>query len=209
LDQADFTGPIEVLSRVPNSVFHIIAQSLEPVRDVRGLGLLPTITFTEAPPLDLLVIPGGAGVNVAMQDEDLLAFVRRQSANAHLTFSVCTGAFILGAAGLLRNRKATTHWASHHLLSYFGAHPQKERVVFDEPIVTAAGVTSGVDGALQIVAHLRGTEAAQRIQLYMEYAPEPPFDSGDPATAPPQGGAGASRRIKLDRCGAPRAGRAV
>jgi cyclohexyl-isocyanide hydratase len=87
---------------------------------------------------------------------------------------------------LLRNRKATTHWASHHLLSYFGAYPQKERVVFNEPIVTAAGVTSGVDGALQIVAHLRGAEAAQRIQLYMEYAPEPPFDSGDPATAPTQ-----------------------
>lgn len=119
-----------------------------------------------------------------MEDEDLLAWLRRQAAGAHSVFSVCTGALLLGAAGLLKGRRATTHWASFHLLPYFGATPVNERVVVDENWVFAAGVTAGIDGALRLAAELRGEEVAQTIQLYMVYAPEPPFNSGTPETAP-------------------------
>jgi len=183
LDQADFTGPFEVLSRIPNSTFHTLAKSKQPVRDAKGFILTPEKTLSESPRLDLLLVPGGAGVNALMEDEAVLAFVREQAASARLVFSVCTGALVLGAAGLLRGRRATTHWASHHLLKYLGALPINDRVVIDANVLTAAGVTAGIDGALQIVSLLRGDRAAQEIQLYIQYAPEPPFDSGDPRTA--------------------------
>jgi cyclohexyl-isocyanide hydratase len=184
LDQADFTGPFEVLSRVPNSTFHILGKSTDPVRDARGLLLTPAKTLSESPQLDLLLVPGGGGVNAVMEDEAMLAFIRRQAAGARIVMSVCTGALLCGAAGLLKGRRATTHWASHHLLEHLGAIPVNKRVVMDGQLVTCAGVTSGIDGALQVAALLRGTEAAQAIQLYMQYAPEPPFDSGNPETAP-------------------------
>ena len=184
LDQADFTGPFEVLSRIPNSTFHILAKSKQPVRDAKGLLLVPEKALEDSPQLDLLLVPGGAGVNKVMEDETVLAFIREQAARARLVFSVCTGALVLGAAGLLTGRRATTHWASHHLLKYFGAVPVNERVVIDANIVTAAGVTAGIDGALRIASLLRGDRAAQDIQLYVQYAPEPPFNSGDPRTAP-------------------------
>ncbi len=184
LDQADFTGPFEVLSRIPNSTFHILAKSKQPVRDAKGLLLVPEKALEDSPQLDLLLVPGGAGVNKVMEDETVLAFIREQAARARLVFSVCTGALVLGAAGLLTGRRATTHWASHHLLKYFGAVPVNERVVIDANIVTAAGVTAGIDGALRVASLLRGDRAAQDIQLYVQYAPEPPFNSGDPRTAP-------------------------
>jgi cyclohexyl-isocyanide hydratase len=184
LDQADLTGPFEVLSRIPNSTFHILAKAKQPVRDVKGLVLTPDKTFAESPQLDLLLIPGGAGVNAAMEDETVLAFVRKQAARARIVLTVCTGALVCGAAGLLKGRKATTHWASHGLLACFGAIPVNLRVVLDGAIMSCAGVTAGVDGALRAVALLRGERAAQAIQLYLEYAPEPPFNSGDPRTAP-------------------------
>ena len=184
LDQADFTGPFEVLSRISNSTFHILAKTKEPVRDAKGLMLVPEKTLNESPQLDLLLVPGGAGVNAAMEDETILGFVRAQATQARLVFSVCTGALVLGAAGLLVGRKATTHWASHHLLREFGAIPVNDRVVIDGGLVTAAGVTAGIDGALKITSLLRGERAAQDIQLYIQYAPEPPFNSGDPQTAP-------------------------
>jgi len=184
LDQADFTGPFEVLSRLPNSTFHIVGKTREPVRDARGLILTPEKTLAESPPLDVLLVPGGGGVNAVMEDEAVLTFVRQQAARAKIVFSVCTGALVLGAAGLLIGRKATTHWASHHLLKNLGATPVNERVVIDGNIVTAAGVTAGLDGALRVTALLRGESAAQDTQLYIQYAPEPPFDSGDPSTAP-------------------------
>jgi cyclohexyl-isocyanide hydratase len=184
LDQADFTGPFEVLSRIPNSTFHILAKSKQPVRDAKGLILTPEKVLADSPQLDLLLVPGGAGVNALMEDETVLAFVRQQAARARLIFSVCTGALVLGAAGLLKGRRATTHWASHHLLKYFGAVPINDRVVIDGNLVTAAGVTAGIDGALRIASSLRGDRAAQEIQLYIQYAPEPPFNSGDPGTAP-------------------------
>lgn len=186
LDQADFTAPFEVLSCVPNSTFHILGKSKDPVGANRGLVLTPNILLEECPPLDLLLIPGGAGVNAAMEDEAILEFVRRQAAGAKLSLTVCTGALLAGAAGLLKGRKATTHWASHHFLKEFGAVPVDERVVVDGNLMTCAGVTAGLDGALKAVAELRGEREAQEIQLYLEYAPEPPFDCGSPKTAPPE-----------------------
>lgn len=184
LDQADFTGPFEVLSRVPDSEFLVIGPTSAPVRDARGLVLTPQTSFAECPQLDVLLMPGGSGVNALMEDEAALAFLRRQAAGARLVFSVCTGALVLGAAGLLKGRRATTHWASHDLLPLFGAIPMDERVVVDGNLVTAAGVTSGIDGALRVAAILRGEQAAMEIQLYLEYSPAPPFDSGSPETAP-------------------------
>ena len=120
-----------------------------------------------------------------MDDEEVLGWVRRQAAGARCVLSVCTGALICGAAGVLRGRRATTHWAAFHLLPFFGAIPVNQRVVVDGEFVSAAGVTAGIDGALRVAAELRGAAVAQTIQLYMAYAPEPPFQSGTPETAPP------------------------
>jgi cyclohexyl-isocyanide hydratase len=185
LDQIDLTGPFEVLSRIPNSTYRLYGKTVEPIRDVNGLRLTPDAALSDAPQLDVLHVPGGFGQEALMEDEDLLAWIRRQTAGAHSLFSVCTGALLCGAAGLLKGRRATTHWASFHLLPYFGAIPVNERVVVDGNWVFAAGVTAGIDGALRLAAELRGEEAAQTIQLDMAYAPEPPFNSGTPETAPP------------------------
>src|SRR6185437_6910349 len=127
---------------------------------------------------------GGFGQEALMEDAEVLGWIRRQASGARSIFSVCTGALLCGAAGLLRGRRATTHWASFHLLPFFGAIPVNQRVVVDGSWVFAAGVTAGIDGALRLAAELRGDEAAQAIQLYMAYAPEPPFNSGTPETAP-------------------------
>jgi cyclohexyl-isocyanide hydratase len=184
LDQIDLTGPFEVISRIPNATCRLYGKSLEPVRDVRGLRLIPDATLVEAPPLDVLHVPGGHGVEALMEDEEVLDWIRRQAAGARSVLSVCTGALVCGAAGLLKGRRATTHWASFHLLPYFGAIPVNKRVVLDGAWVFAAGVTAGIDGALRLAAELRGDAAAQAIQLYIAYAPESPFDSGTPETAP-------------------------
>ncbi|UGY19780.1 DJ-1/PfpI family protein [Bradyrhizobium septentrionale] len=186
VDQIDLTGPFEVLSRIPNSTYRIYGKTLEPVRDIKGLRLTPDATLADAPPLDVLHVPGGFGQEALMEDAEVLDWIRAQAAGACRIFSVCTGALICGAAGLLRGRRATTHWASFHLLPFFGAVPVNERVVVDGSYVFAAGVTAGIDGALRLAAELRGDDAAQAIQLYMAYAPEPPFDSGTPETAPPE-----------------------
>src|SRR6516165_6715397 len=156
-----------------------------PVRDLKGLRLTPDAALADAPPLDVLHVPGGRGQEALMDDEEVLAWIRQQAAGACSIFSVCTGALICGAAGLLKGRRATTHWASFHLLPYFGAIPVNERVVVDGSWVFAAGVTAGIDGALRLAAELGGEEAAQIIQLHMAYAPEPPFNSCTPETAPP------------------------
>jgi len=185
VDQIDLTGPFEVLSRIPNSTYRIYARTMAPVRDIKGLRLTPDATLAEAPPLDVLHVPGGFGQEALMEDAEVVDWIRRQAAGACSTFSVCTGALLCGAAGLLRGRRATTHWASFHLLALFGAIPVNERVVVDGSYIFAAGVTAGIDGALRLAAELRGEDAARAIQLYMAYAPEPPFDSGTPETAPP------------------------
>lgn len=184
LDQIDLTGPFEVLSRIPNSTYRLYGKTAAPVRDLKGLRLTPDATLEEAPQLDVLHVPGGFGQEALMEDEQVLGWLRRQAAGARTLFSVCTGALLCGAAGLLEGRRATTHWASFHLLPYFGAIPVDERVVIDGDWIFAAGVTAGIDGALQLAARLRGADAAKAIQLYMVYAPEPPFDSGTPARAP-------------------------
>ena len=185
VDQIDLTGPFEVLSRIPNSTYRIFGKSTAPVRDLRGLRLTADAALAEAPQLDLLHVPGGFGQEALMDDEDVLAWIRQQAAGARLLLSVCTGALVCGAAGLLKGRRATTHWASMHLLPFFGATAVNERVVVDGNIVFAAGVTAGIDGALRVAAELRGAEVAQSIQLQIAYAPEPPFSSGTPETAPP------------------------
>jgi len=184
LDQIDLTGPFEVLSRIPNSTYRIYGKTSEPVRDLKGLCLTPDAALADAPPLDVLHVPGGFGQEALMEDTEVLAWIRQQAAGARSVFSVCTGALLCGAAGLLQGRRATTHWASFHLLPLFGAIPVNERVVVDGNWVFAAGVTAGIDGALRLAAELRGDEAAQAIQLHMVYAPEPPFNSGTPETAP-------------------------
>jgi cyclohexyl-isocyanide hydratase len=184
IDQIDLTGPFEVLSRIPNTTYRIYGKTTAPVRDVKGLQLTPDATLADAPPLDVLHIPGGFGQEALMEDTEVLDWIRQQAACACSIFSVCTGALLCGAAGLLKGRRATTHWASFHLLSLFGAIPVNERVVVDGAWVFAAGVTAGIDGALRLAAELRGDAAAEAIQLHMVYAPEPPFNSGTPETAP-------------------------
>ena len=183
LDQIDLTGPFEVLSRIPNATYRLYGKTDAPVRDLKGLRLAPDAALDAAPQLDVLHVPGGYGIEPLMQDEVVLAWLRKQGRAR--VFSVCTGAFLLGAAGLLKGRRATTHWASFHLLPYFGATPVDERVVVDGDWIFAAGVTAGIDGALRLAAELRGEDVAQEIQLYMAYAPEPPFNAGTPETAPP------------------------
>jgi cyclohexyl-isocyanide hydratase len=184
LDQIDVTGPFEVLSRIPNSTYRLYGKTADSIRDLRGLRLTPDAALSDAPRLDVLHVPGGFGQEALMEDAEVLAWIRQQAAGARNVFSVCTGALLCGAAGLLKGRRATTHWASFHLLPYFGAIPVNERVVVDANWVFAAGVTAGIDGALRLAAELRGDDAARAIQLYMAYAPEPPFDSGTPETAP-------------------------
>jgi cyclohexyl-isocyanide hydratase len=184
LDQMDLTGPFEVLSRIPNSTCRIYGKTSEAVRDRKGLRLTPDGALADAPQLDVLHVPGGFGQEALMEDAEVLAWIRQQATDAHSIFSVCTGALLFGAAGLLKGRRATTHWASFHLLPFFGAIPVDERVVVDGNWVFAAGVTAGIDGALRLAAELRGDEVAQAIQLQIMYAPEPPFNSGTPETAP-------------------------
>jgi cyclohexyl-isocyanide hydratase len=185
MDQIDFTGPFEVLSRVPGAAIHVLWKEMTPIRDIKGLILTPEQTLAQAPALDVLVVPGGPGQEALMEDEAVLSFIREQAAQARWVYSVCTGALICGAAGLLKGVKSTTHWASFDLLKYFGAIPTDDRVVLDGKHLSAAGVTAGIDGALKLAALLRGDRAAQEIQLGIEYAPEPPFHSGTPKTAPP------------------------
>lgn len=184
MDQIDFTGPFSVLSRIPDATVHVLAREHGPLRDHKGLILTPDKTLAESPPLDLLHVPGGPGQEDLMNDEAVLSFIRRHVEAGKPVFSVCTGALLCGAAGVLRGRRATTHWSALALLPYFGATPVDQRVVVDGPVISAAGVTAGIDGALQVAALLRGELIAQRIQLDIQYAPEPPFHSGTPDTAP-------------------------
>jgi cyclohexyl-isocyanide hydratase len=184
LTQLDLTGPYEVFSRLPGARVRLLWKTLEPVRADTGIGMLPDTTLAECPPLDLVCVPGGPGVAALMEDTEVLDFLRRQAAGARYVTSVCTGALVLGAAGLLRGKRATTHWASHDFLSALGATPAKGRVVRDGDLFTGGGVTAGIDFALAIAAEVAGPEAAQAIQLQIEYAPAPRFSAGTPETAP-------------------------
>lgn len=183
--QLDLTGPLQVLSRLPGASVHIAAASMAPVPTDATLTLNPTCVFADCPPTDVLVVPGGFGVDDAMNDPGLMAFVRREGARARYVTSVCTGAFILGAAGLLKGRRATTHWAYHGDLARTGAIPVKARVVRDGNLFTGGGVTAGIDFAFTLAAEIAGDDVAKAIQLALEYDPSPPFDAGAPEKAAP------------------------
>jgi cyclohexyl-isocyanide hydratase len=185
LTQLDFTGPLQVLARLPQSRTCIIAKTAAAVQSDCGLGLLPTHTFANCPPLDLICIPGGSeGVAGIINDRETIDFVRQQADVAKYVTSVCTGAFVLGVAGLLKGRRATTHWAYTDLLPLVGAIHEKARVVKDGNVITGGGVTAGIDFALSVIAEIAGETTARRIQLGIEYDPAPPFDSGNPDKAP-------------------------
>jgi cyclohexyl-isocyanide hydratase len=184
MDQIDFTGPFEVLSRMPDTRLTVVGKELAPIHDVQGLRLTPDVRVAEAGIFDVLVVPGGYGQHALMNDEELLDFIRRHAHPEGVLFSVCTGALLCGAAGVLTGRQVTTHWSVRHLMSYYGAAFMEARVVVDGNLITAAGVTAGLDAALVLVSLLRGDAAAQEIQLAIEYAPNPVFQSGTPETAP-------------------------
>jgi cyclohexyl-isocyanide hydratase len=184
LTQLDLTGPYEVFTRLPGADVLLVWKSHEPIAADSGLRLLPDVTLQACPPLDIICVPGGPGVNALMEDDAVLAWLRQRAENAHFVGSVCTGSLVLGAAGLLRGRHATSHWASRDLLAAFGAVPTAGRVVRDGRLFTGGGVTAGIDFALTMVAELDGPQAAQAIQLQIEYAPAPPFETGTPEDAP-------------------------
>ena len=183
MTQLDFTGPYEVFTQIPGCEVKVIATSLEPVVARGGLRFLPDTVLENAPQLDLLFVPGGPGVGALMEDREVLEFLRRQSAKARYVTSVCTGALVLGAAGLLKGYRATTHWLSLDLLPVFGAQASADRVVTDRNRITGGGVTSGIDFALVVAAEIGGADVAKGIQLLIEYNPAPPFSCGHPSTA--------------------------
>jgi len=185
LTQLDLTGPFELFCELPDSKVHLLWKDTKPVYADSGLGLLPTTALGDAPQLDLLFIPGGWGQMRLMRDEEILGFLRRQGEKARYVTSVCTGALLLGAAGLLRGYRAATHWAFMELLPLVGATPVDERIVVDRNRITAGGVTAGIDFGLHILAELAGADFAQRAQLQLEYDPAPPFRSGHPRVADP------------------------
>jgi cyclohexyl-isocyanide hydratase len=185
LTQLDLTGPYEVLARLPGAQTRLLWKSLDPVTSEHGLTILPDTTFADCPPLDLVLVPGGPGINPLLEDAEALAFLRHAAAEARYVVGICTGSLVLGAAGLLRGKRAGTHWMSRELLRAFGAEPVAERVVVDGNVFTGGGVTAGIDVALAVAAEIAGRAAAEVIQLAIEYDPAPPFASGSPERSDP------------------------
>ncbi|MEM1230158.1 MAG: DJ-1/PfpI family protein [Pseudomonadota bacterium] len=184
--QLDATGPAEVLGAMANARVHMLWKERVPVRAEVGFELLPTTAFADCPDLDVICVPGGAGLFALMDDAEVLDFLRRQGAQASYVTSVCTGALLLGAAGLLRGYRSACHWAFREQLAQYGAEVVAERVVRDRNRMSGGGVTAGIDFALTLVAEICGAEQAQIIQLGLEYDPAPPFDSGSPERATPE-----------------------
>jgi cyclohexyl-isocyanide hydratase len=185
LTQLDLTGPYEVLSKIRGAELFLVWKTRDPIRADSGFILSPTVTFADCPQLDLICVPGGLGVGDLLTDAETLDFVRKQSESARYVTSVCTGALVLGAAGLLEGRRAATHWMAMEFLESFGAIPVDERVVVDGKVVTGGGVTAGIDFGLRLVAEIAGEETARTVQLAIEYDPRPPLDSGHPRLADP------------------------
>lgn len=194
VQQLDLTGPFDVFATMPGVQVHLVWKTLDPIYSSTGLALIPTCTFEDCPDLDVICVPGGVGIDALMEDAQTLAFIKHQAQTAQYVTSVCTGALVLGAAGLLKGRRATTHWASHELLESFGAIAVKDRVVRDGNLMTGGGVTAGIDFALTLIAEVFDADKAQTIQLQIEYAPAPPFNAGRPDTAQPNILAIASQR---------------
>jgi cyclohexyl-isocyanide hydratase len=184
--QLDLTGPLQVFSSVPGAKVHLIWKRIEPVASDSALVLTPTVTFADCPQLDVICVPGGLGTDDMINDEEMLDFLRGQAREAKYITSVCTGSLVLGAAGLLQGYRAATHWTAMEFLAAFGATPTKTRVCVDRNRVTGGGVTAGIDFALTLVSLLIDRQAAEAIQLRLEYNPAPPFNAGSPDTAPPE-----------------------
>ncbi|MBX3158789.1 MAG: DJ-1/PfpI family protein [Deltaproteobacteria bacterium] len=185
LTQLDLTGPHEVLARLPGAEVALVARTRDPVVAESGLAILPSATFADVPEVDVVFVPGGAGQIAAIEDAATMAWLRAAGARARWVTSACTGALLLGAAGLLRGYRATTHWAFVELLALVGATPVHERVVVDRDRITGGGVTAGIDAALAIAAATCGRNVAEAIQLQLEYDPAPAFGAGHPRSAPP------------------------
>jgi cyclohexyl-isocyanide hydratase len=186
MTQLDMTGPLQVFASLPGAETHVLWKTLDPIKTQGGLTLIPDTTLQDCPALDVICVPGGPGVLDLMTDQTVLGFLRTRVERATFVGSICTGSLVLGAAGLLRGRKATTHWAWTDLLVPLGAIPTRGRVVRDGKFMTGGGVTAGIDFALTMVAELAGQDVAEAIQLGIEYAPAPPFDAGSPDTARPE-----------------------
>ena len=183
----DAIGPYEVLQRLPGARVRMLGARRGPVRTHEGsLSLVADYELAECAHPDLVLVPGGFGVDRLLHDAATLAWIRDAHATSQWTTSVCTGSLLLGAAGVLRGLRATSHWNSLEHLREYGAEPTLERVVFQGKVVTAAGVSAGIDMALALVARLADDDVAQAIQLSIEYDPQPPFDAGSPSKAPPR-----------------------
>jgi cyclohexyl-isocyanide hydratase len=182
--QLDFTGPLQVFSSVPGANVHLIWKRIEPVTSDSVMMLTPTVSFADCPQLDVICVPGGGGTDDMVNDVEMLDFLRKQAAAARYVTSVCTGSLVLGAAGLLKGYRATTHWSAMDHLAPFGAVPEKTRVCVDRNRITGGGVTAGIDFALTLVSIMVDRPTAEMIQLRLEYNPAPPFNSGSPDTAP-------------------------
>lgn len=181
----DAVGPYELLARLPGAETAFVAKESGPVRNDQGsLSVVAESTIADVPAPDIILVPGGPGARQAMHDETLLDWLRTADATSTWTTSVCTGSLVLGGAGLLKGRRATSHWLALDDLVPLGAEPTGERVVFDGKYVTAAGVSSGIDMALHLLGRIGGDEVAQTVQLLTEYDPQPPYDAGSPDKAP-------------------------
>jgi len=181
--QLDLTGPAQILGRIPGARVHLPWKSVDPVPTDVGFTINPTTTFADCPPLDVLCVPGGFGIEALFDDEETLAFLRRQGQQARYVTSVCNGSLVLGAAGLLRGYRSACHWLWRDYLPRFGAIPVAERVVRDRNRISGGGVTAGIDFGLVLAAELAGEEVAKTLQLAFEYDPQPPFDCGSPESA--------------------------
>ena len=186
ITQLDLTGPYEVFTKFPDVQIHLIWKDLAPITAGGGLQMLPNITFAKCPQLDLICVPGGSGMNALLNDLEVLDFIRKQAKGARYVTSVCTGSLVLGAAGLLKGKRATCHWMSLDMLSAFGATPVAERVVIDGNVITGGGITAGMDFAFVVAAEAFGEDLAKSIQLALEYNPHPPFNAGSPESAGPE-----------------------
>ena len=177
MTQLDVTGPFEVFARLPGARVHLLWKRIEPITSDVGLTLMPTLAFGDCPDLDVLCVGGGPGQVALMDDPEVMAFVAQAGSKARYVTSVCAGSLILAGAGLLDGYQSACHWLSRDQLALFGAIPVESRIVIDRNRISGGGVTAGIDFAFQVAAELCGEAVAKRLQLLLEYAPKPPFDT--------------------------------